>query len=43
MSNADLFENPELANTPGATVGSNPKFDYDDNSNPTNIRKGKLV
>lgn len=42
MSNADLFENPELANTPGATVGSNPKFDYDDNSNPTNIRKGKI-
>lgn len=43
MSNADLFENPELANTPGATVGSNPKFEYDDNSNPTNIQKGKLV
>lgn len=43
MSNADLFENPELANTTGATVGSNPKFDYDDNSNPTNIQKGKLV
>lgn len=42
MSNADLFENPELANTPGATVGSNPKFDYDDNSNPTNIKKGKI-
>lgn len=42
MSNADLFENPELANTPGATVGSNPKFEYDDNSNPTNIRKGKI-
>lgn len=42
MSNADLFENPKLANTPGATVGSNPKFDYDDNSNPTNIRKGKI-
>lgn len=42
MSNADLFENPELANTPGATVESNPKFDYDDNSNPTNIRKGKI-
>lgn len=42
MSNADLFENPELANIPGATVGSNPKFDYDDNSNPTNIRKGKI-
>lgn len=43
MSNADLFENPELANTPGTTVESNPKFDYDDNSNPANIRKGKLV
>lgn len=42
MSNADLFENPELANIPGATVGSNPKFDYDDNSNPTNIKKGKI-
>lgn len=42
MSNADLFENPELANTPGATVESNPKFDYDDNSNPTNFRKGKI-
>lgn len=43
MSNADLFENPELANTPGVTVGNNPRFDYDDNSNPTNIQKGKLV
>lgn len=43
MSNADLFENPELANTPGVTVGNNPRFDYDDNSNPTNIRKGKLT
>jgi hypothetical protein len=43
MNNADLFENPELANTPDATVGSNPKFEYDDNSNPTNIQKGKLV
>lgn len=43
MNNADLFENPELANTPGATVESNPKFDYDDNSNPTNIQKGKLA
>lgn len=42
MSNADLFENPELANTPGATVGSNPKFDYDDNSNPNIIQKGKI-
>ena len=42
MSNADLFENPELANIPGATVGSNPKFDYDDNSNPNIIQKGKI-
>lgn len=42
MSNADLFENPELANSPGATVGSNPKFDYDDNSNPNIIQKGKI-
>lgn len=42
MSNADLFENPELANIPSATVESNPKFDYDDNSNPANIRKGKI-
>lgn len=42
MSNADLFENPEFANTPGATVGSNPKFDYDDNSNPNIIQKGKI-
>lgn len=42
MSNADLFENPELANTPGAIVGSNPKFDYDDNSNPNIIQKGKI-
>lgn len=42
MSNADLFENPELANSPGATVVSNPKFDYDDNSNPNIIQKGKI-
>ena len=42
MNNADLFENPELANTPGAIVGSNPKFDYDDNSNPIIIQKGKI-
>lgn len=42
MSNADLFENPELANTPGATVGSNPSFEYDDNSNPIIIQKGKI-
>jgi hypothetical protein len=43
MSNADLFENPELANNPGVTVESNPKCDYDNNNNPTNIQKGKLV
>ncbi len=42
MSNADLFENPEVANTPGVTVERNPSFEYDDNSNPTNIQKGKL-
>lgn len=43
MSNADLFENSELANTPGVTVERNPSFEYDNNSNPTNIQKGKLV
>ena len=43
MSNADLFENPEFANTPGVTVERNPSFEYDDNSNPTNIQKGKLI
>ena len=43
MSNADLFENPEVANTPGVTVERNPSFEYDDNSNPTNIQKGKLA
>lgn len=43
MSNADLFENPELANTTDVTVERNPSFEYDDNSNPTNIQKGKLV
>lgn len=43
MSNTDLFENPELANTPGVTVERNPSFEYDNNSNPTNIQKGKLV
>lgn len=43
MSNADLFENPKLANTPGATVGSNPIFKYDDNSNPIIIQKGKIA
>ena len=43
MSNADLFENPEDANTPGATIERNPTFKYDDNSNPIIIQKGKLV
>ena len=43
MSNADLFENPELANVYGATIERNPTFEYDDNSNPNNIQKGKLV
>ena len=42
MINADLFENPELANTPGATVERNPSFEYDDNSNPIIIQKGKI-
>ena len=43
MSNADLFENPKDANTPGATVERNPTFKYDDNSNPIIIQKGKLA
>nr|DAG90384.1 MAG TPA: hypothetical protein [Crassvirales sp.] len=43
MSNADLFENPELANTPGVTVERNPSFEYNNDSNPTNIQKGKLI
>lgn len=42
MGNADLFENPELANTPGATIERNPTFNYDDNSNPIIIQKGKI-
>ena len=42
MSNTDLFENPELANTPSATVERNPSFEYDDNSNPIIIQKGKI-
>lgn len=42
MNNADLFENPELANTSGATVERNPSFEYDDNSNPIIIKKGKI-
>lgn len=43
MSNADLFENPELANTPGAFVERNPTYKLDDGNNPTNIYKGKIV
>lgn len=43
MSNTDLFENPELANVYGVTIERNPTFEYDDNSNPTNIQKGKLA
>lgn len=42
MSNADLFDNPELANTPGAYVERNPTYQFDDGNNPTNIYKGKL-
>lgn len=42
MSNADLFENPELANIPSAIVERNPSFEYDDNSNPIIIQKGKI-
>lgn len=42
MSNADLFENPELANNPSATVERNPSFEYDDNGNPIIIQKGKI-
>ena len=42
MSNADLFENPELANTPGAYIERNPTYQFDDGNNPTNIYKGKL-
>lgn len=42
MGNADLFENPELANTPSATVERNPSFEYDNNSNPIIIQKGKI-
>lgn len=43
MSNADLFENPEDANTSDATIERNPIFNYDDNSNPIIIQKGKLI
>ena len=42
MGNADLFENPELANVPNATIERNPSFEYDDNSNPIIIQKGKI-
>ena len=42
MSNADLFENPELANTPGAFVERNPTYKLDNGNNPTNIYKGKI-
>lgn len=42
MGNADLFENPELANIPSATVERNPSFEYNDNSNPIIIQKGKI-
>lgn len=42
MSNADLFENPKLANTPGAFVERNPTYKLDDGNNPTNIYKGKI-
>lgn len=42
MSNADLFENPELANIPGAFVERNPTYKLDDGNNPTSIYKGKI-
>ena len=42
MSNADLFDNPELANTPGAFVERNPTYKLDDGNNPTSIYKGKI-
>lgn len=42
MSNADLFENPEIANTQGAFVERNPTYKLDDGNNPTNIYKGKI-
>lgn len=44
MSNADLFENHELANGYGIiSIERNPIFKYDDNSNPIITQKGKLV
>lgn len=42
MSNADLFSNPELANTPGVYIETNPTYKFDDGNNPTDIIKGKL-
>lgn len=42
MSNADLFENPELANASGAFVERNPTYKLDDGNNPTDIYKGKI-
>lgn len=42
MSNADLFSNLELANTPGVYVETNPTYKFDDGNNPTDIIKGKL-
>lgn len=43
MSNADLFKNPELANTPGVYVETNPSYKLDDGNNPTDILKGELA
>lgn len=43
MSNADLFENPEFTNAPDVFIETNPSFEYDNNSIPTNIQKGKLA
>ena len=42
MSNADLFSNPELANTPGVYIETNPTYKFDNGNNPTDIIKGKL-
>lgn len=42
MSNADLFSNPELTNTPGVYIETNPTYKFDDGNNPTDIIKGKL-
>lgn len=43
MSNADLFKNPELANTPGVYIETNPSYKLDDGNNPTDILKGELA